>query len=161
MAVLAIYCRVRITWNLLEMQILRLTLCLLEIWESENHWSHLICQNLPLSFFFLLHMSISLFTPVIFSQSWIPFLNVFGSSCDWGSPWWVVCWPRLKDRLRRRWHDVYSLSWFPWCKYSDHDWMQATHMILLQTELRRDVHNCSPEWVWAALTPCGEEPIIL
>lgn len=86
MTMLAIYCRVSITWNLLKTQILCLTLCLLEIWEFENHWSNLICQNLPLSFFFLLHISISLFTPVIFSQSWILFLNVFESSCGWGSP---------------------------------------------------------------------------
>ena len=100
---LAIYCRVSITWNLLKMQILCLTLCLLEIWEFENHWSHLIRQNLPFSFFFLLHVSISLLIPVIFSQSWILFLNIFESSCGWGSPWWVVCWPRLKDSFRRRW----------------------------------------------------------
>ena len=32
---LAIYCRVSITWSLLKMQILCLTLCLLEIWEFE------------------------------------------------------------------------------------------------------------------------------
>lgn len=71
----------------------------LGVWD---HWSHLICQNLPLSFLFLFHISISLFTPVIFSQFWILFLNVFASSCGWGSPWWVVCWPRLKDSPRRR-----------------------------------------------------------
>ena len=59
--------------------------------------------------------------------------------------WAVVCWQILNNWLskqnKKTTHLICSSCQFPWCKYSHHGQFQATDVMSLNVNLRRDVHN--------------------
>lgn len=102
-----------------------------------------IGQNLPLSFVFL-HVFISLLTPLIFPQPWIPSPNTFERSLAEGTAMRAVC-AKASPRARWRGLDVQS------CTISVAErhllWQHAgcSHTTSLNVKARGGVPNRAPE----------------